>query len=188
MYFSDPRIRRLIPALPYLPWLLNFLRPIQIVRRHVDPEAAAPDPAPSAGLAEPADTFDFGNFRTALLREGPTAIGAALFRVWGAGFAEMPFVVVREEFRGKGALRSLLSGLKEQLLAWKVRWLVVPAAAEALPMWRGMRSVLTFADLRGYEEEGIRVRSCIAHCVCVGEDYTVTETHLCSCPDTIVRS
>ena len=82
-------------------------------------------------------------------------------RVFGASFAEMPFVATREGYRREGNLRRLVQassmgpaspmpqyilmathmsshatqGIEERLGAAGVQWLVLPSVRALLPMW-----------------------------------------------------
>ncbi|CAK0784514.1 hypothetical protein CVIRNUC_007718 [Coccomyxa viridis] len=86
---------------------------------------------------EEAVQYNFSTFRVAVLRKGPICVSAAVFRVFGAAFAEMPFVATKDGYRREGNLKRLLKAMESRLAGLGVRRLVVQSVRVLLPMWLG---------------------------------------------------
>ncbi|KAL8149952.1 hypothetical protein AgCh_006820 [Apium graveolens] len=72
----------------------------------------------------------------AVVKVGSTVVAAALFRVLGQDFAELPFAATAMENRRKGYLGELMSYLEDLLTRLNVRKLVLPSAKESKDMWK----------------------------------------------------
>ncbi|CAL5229685.1 g13054 [Coccomyxa viridis] len=81
--------------------------------------------------------YNFSTVKVCVLRKGAICVSAAVVRIFGAAFAEMPFVATREGYRREGNLKRLLQAVESKLRALGVRRLVVQSVRSLLPMWLG---------------------------------------------------
>ncbi|KAK1429441.1 hypothetical protein QVD17_11650 [Tagetes erecta] len=80
-------------------------------------------------------SLDFSGVYTALLTIDSKVISAGMFRVFGCEFAELPFVATSRSNQGKGFFQVFLVCFERLLSNLKIKNLVIPAAADAIPMW-----------------------------------------------------
>ncbi|KAH7281461.1 hypothetical protein KP509_36G048800 [Ceratopteris richardii] len=78
---------------------------------------------------------DFQGMYCAVLKHRKEVVSAALFRVFGREFAEMPLVATAFKFRGQGYFQMLMSCIEELLHKLQVKYLVLPAAEGAEGIW-----------------------------------------------------
>lgn len=70
---------------------------------------------------------DLSNFHVGVLWIGATVVGYCLVRALGSLFVEMPYLEIREEFRGHSLSRHLLGSLESSLLRVGVQHILMPA-------------------------------------------------------------
>ena len=78
---------------------------------------------------------DFSSFFVVVLRKGPSIVSAAVLRVRGQRFAELPFITTRPSSRGEGNCRRLVSAVERRLISLGVRHLIIPSLESAMGMW-----------------------------------------------------
>ena len=100
--------------------------------------ASGQDLLPLMVTAEVARDHDFGGMHALLLRRGGAPVSAAVFRVFGAGLAELPLIATASSARRAGHCAVLLAAAEALLAEWGVARLALPAAHEVERMW--MRS------------------------------------------------
>ncbi|GAQ78681.1 Putative Acyl-CoA N-acyltransferases family protein [Klebsormidium nitens] len=82
------------------------------------------------------DAYDFGNFRTILLRKAGIAVTAATLRVFGQNYAELPFIATKSDYRRDGNCRRLLKVIENLLREMKVKELIIPSVKKLVGMWK----------------------------------------------------
>jgi len=108
--------------------------------------ASGQDLLPLMVTAEVARDHDFGGMHALLLRRGGVPVSAAVFRVFGAGLAELPLIATASTARRAGHCAVLLAAAEALLGAWGVSRLALPAAHEVERMWTGTFGFAPMAD------------------------------------------
>ncbi|XP_054803918.1 increased DNA methylation 1-like [Prosopis cineraria] len=78
---------------------------------------------------------EFGAMHCAILMVNSTVVSAALLRIFGSDFAELPLVATRSVNHGKGYFQMLYSCIEKLLTSLNVKNLVLPATATAESIW-----------------------------------------------------
>ncbi|KAL5546009.1 hypothetical protein UlMin_005696 [Ulmus minor] len=78
---------------------------------------------------------EFGGMYCAILTVNSTVVSAAMLRVFGREFAELPLVATSKSDHGKGYFQLLFSNIEKLLAFLNVESLLLPSAEEAESIW-----------------------------------------------------
>ncbi|KAK8512263.1 hypothetical protein V6N13_097077 [Hibiscus sabdariffa] len=80
--------------------------------------------------------YDFGGMYCVVLIYRSVVVSVGLLRIFGREVAELPIVATSKKHQGKGYFRALFDCIEEFLTSQNVENLMLPAAEEALPIWK----------------------------------------------------
>ncbi|KAG0497747.1 hypothetical protein HPP92_002438 [Vanilla planifolia] len=79
--------------------------------------------------------MDFQGMYCAILTVDSSVVSVGILRILGSEAAEIPLVATRKESQGQGYFGALFTCMGKLLASLNVKHLVLPATAEAEPMW-----------------------------------------------------